>query len=54
MKENRLILILGLAGFVGMADKGVVSPILPAIARSLDISPVQAGILALTHDYGKD
>jgi predicted MFS family arabinose efflux permease len=45
MKENRLILILGLAGFVVMADNWVVSPILPAIARSLDISPVQAGIL---------
>jgi predicted MFS family arabinose efflux permease len=45
MKENRLILILGLAGFVVMADNWVVSPILPAIARSLQVSPVQAGIL---------
>ena len=45
MKENRLILILGLAGFVVMADNWVVSPILPAIARSLEISPVRAGLL---------
>jgi predicted MFS family arabinose efflux permease len=45
MKENRLILILGLAGFVVMADNWVVSPILPAIARSLQVSPVQAGLL---------
>ena len=45
MKENRLIMILGLAGFVVMADNWVVSPILPAIARSLQVSPVQAGLL---------
>ena len=45
MQENRLILILGLAGFVVMADNWVVSPILPAIASSLRVSPVQAGLL---------
>jgi predicted MFS family arabinose efflux permease len=45
MKENRLILILGLAGFVVMADNWVVSPILPAIANTLKISPVRAGLL---------
>ncbi len=45
MNENRLIMILGLAGFVVMADNWVVSPILPAIARSLQVSPVQAGLL---------
>jgi predicted MFS family arabinose efflux permease len=45
MKENRLILILGLAGFVVMADNWVVSPILPAIANALKISPVRAGLL---------
>lgn len=45
MNENRLIMILGLAGFVVMADNWVVSPILPAIARSIQVSPVQAGIL---------
>ena len=45
MNENRLILILGLAGFVVMADNWVVSPILPAIARSIQVSPVRAGLL---------
>ncbi|QGP93331.1 Inner membrane transport protein YnfM [Neomoorella glycerini] len=45
MKRNTLILILGLAGFTVMADNWVVSPILPAIARSLNIEPVRAGLL---------
>ena len=45
MNEKRLVLILGLAGFVVMADNWVVSPILPAIAQSLDVSPVRAGLL---------
>jgi len=45
MKEERLILILGLTGFVVMADNWVVSPILPAIARSIQVSPVRAGLL---------
>ena len=45
MKENRLILILGLAGFIVMADNWVVSPILPAIAHTFKIAPVQAGLL---------
>lgn len=45
MKENHIILILGFAGFMVMADNWVVSPILPAIARSIQTSPVQAGLL---------
>ncbi|GAF25435.1 MFS transporter [Neomoorella thermoacetica] len=45
MKRNTLILILGLAGFTVMADNWVVSPILPAIARSLNIEPIRAGLL---------
>jgi len=45
LRESHLILILGLAGFVVMADNWVVSPILPAIARSIQVSPVQAGLL---------
>ena len=45
MKRNTLILILGLAGFTVMADNWVVSPLLPAIARSLNIEPVRAGLL---------
>jgi MFS family permease len=43
MNESRLILILGFAGFVVMADNWVVSPILPAIAASIQVSPVKAG-----------
>jgi predicted MFS family arabinose efflux permease len=45
MNEKRLVMILGLAGFVVMADNWVVSPILPAIAHSIDVSPVRAGLL---------
>jgi len=45
MQENLIILILGLAGFVVMADNWVVSPILPAIAHSIRIPPVRAGLL---------
>jgi MFS family permease len=45
MNENSLISILGLAGFVAMADNWVVSPILPAIAKSLQVSPLRAGLL---------
>jgi hypothetical protein len=33
MKKNRIIMLLGLAGFIVMADNWVVSPILPAIDR---------------------
>ncbi|MGQ9671467.1 MAG: MFS transporter [Desulfosoma sp.] len=45
MKESRIIFILGLAGFVVMADNWVVSPILPAIACSIRVAPAQAGFL---------
>ncbi len=45
MKQNRLVVLLGLAGFIVMADNWVVSPILPAIAGSLDIPVESAGIL---------
>ena len=40
-----LILSLGLAGLVVMADNWVVSPILPAIARDVGASPVAAAVL---------
>ena len=40
-----LILSLGLAGLVVMADNWVVSPILPAIAGNVGASPVQAAVL---------
>ncbi len=45
MNEKRLVLVLGLAGFVVIADNWVVSPILPAIAHSIHVSPARAGLL---------
>lgn len=45
MKANRLVVMLGLAGFIVMADNWVVSPILPAIAENLGVSASSAGIL---------
>ncbi|MDI6843132.1 MAG: MFS transporter [Anaerosomatales bacterium] len=45
MKTNRLVVLLGFAGFIVMADNWVVSPILPAIAKTLGVQPAQAGIL---------
>lgn len=40
-----LILSLGLAGLVVMADNWVVSPILPAISKDIGVLPVQAAVL---------
>lgn len=45
MKRNNLIVLLGLAGFIVMADNWVVSPILPAIAKSVSVRPEAAGAL---------
>lgn len=45
MKANRLVVMLGLAGFIVMADNWVVSPILPAIAGDLGVSASSAGVL---------
>lgn len=45
MKNNRIIILLGLLGFIVMADNWVVSPILPAIAQNLGIPVENAGIL---------
>jgi len=45
MKKNRIVLLLGLAGFIVMADNWVVSPILPAIAQNLNIDITRAGLL---------
>lgn len=38
-------MLLGLAGFIVMADNWVVSPILPAIAQNLNIDIARAGLL---------
>ena len=35
MNKKNILLILGFAGFVAMADNWVVSPILPSIATEL-------------------
>ena len=45
MNVKRLIVVLGLAGFIVMADNWVVSPLLPSIAHTLGIQPARAGIL---------
>ncbi len=45
MKNKGIIGLLGLAGFVVMADNWVVSPILPAIANNLGIDISSAGLL---------
>lgn len=42
---RRLVLLLGLAGFMVMADNWVVSPILPAIGKDVGVSTAQAGLL---------
>lgn len=45
MKKNKIIFLLGLAGFIVMADNWVVSPILPAISQNLNIDIAKAGLL---------
>lgn len=45
MSVKRLIIVLGLAGFIVMADNWVVSPLLPSIAHTIGVQPASAGIL---------
>lgn len=45
MNKNKMVLLLGLAGFIVMADNWVVSPILPSIAGNLNVDIAQAGLL---------
>jgi predicted MFS family arabinose efflux permease len=45
MNTKRLIIVLGLAGFIVMADNWVVAPLLPSIARTMGVEPARAGIL---------
>ena len=45
MNRNRIVVLLGLAGFIVMADNWVVSPILPSISGSLGIDISSAGLL---------
>jgi predicted MFS family arabinose efflux permease len=43
--KKSLIVLLGLAGFIVMADNWVVSPILPAISQNLNLDISEAGLL---------
>lgn len=45
ISKKSLIILLGLAGFIVMADNWVVSPILPTISRDLNIDIAKAGLL---------
>ena len=45
MDKKKIILILGFAGFVVMADNWVVSPILPSIAQNLNVDVASASII---------
>lgn len=45
MNKKKIILILGFAGFIAMADNWVVSPILPSIAQNLHVDVASASII---------
>lgn len=45
MDKKKMILILGFAGFVTMADNWVVSPILPSIAQNMNVDVASASIV---------
>ena len=45
MDKRKTILVLGLAGFVVMADNWVVSPILPTIAKDIGVSIPDAALI---------
>ena len=45
MDKKKIILILGFAGFIAMADNWVVSPILPSIAQNLNVDISSAAIV---------
>lgn len=45
MKAKKILLILGMAGFVVMADNWVVSPILPSISNDIGVSVARAALI---------
>lgn len=45
VNNNNIVILLGIAGFIVMADNWVISPILPAISQSLNIGIARAGLL---------
>ena len=50
LKKNSIVLLLGLAGFIVMADNWVVSPILPAIAGGIGADVSKAGLLITAYN----
>jgi len=49
VKKNKIIMILGLAGFIVVADNWVISPILPAIAGDLHQEVTKVGLLITSY-----
>ncbi len=49
MSHKNIIILLGLAGFIVMADNWVVSPLLPAISETMGVPTVSAGILVTAY-----
>ena len=49
VKEKNIVLILAFSSFVVMADNWVVSPILPAIAKSINVPVTSAGLLITSY-----
>jgi predicted MFS family arabinose efflux permease len=45
VNKNKIIFLLGMAGFIVMADNWVVSPILPSIAQNINVDIARAGLL---------
>jgi MFS family permease len=45
MNLKKILLILGLAGFVVMADNWVVSPILPSISKDIGVNVSSAALI---------
>ena len=45
MDKKKIIMILGFAGFIAMADNWVVAPILPSIAQNLNVNVASASIV---------
>ncbi len=49
MNKNKIIFLLGMAGFIVMADNWVVSPILPSISQNIHVDIARAGLLITSY-----
>jgi predicted MFS family arabinose efflux permease len=49
MQKNSVVFLLGMLGFIVMADNWVVSPILPAISQNIGVAVERAGILIVAY-----